>query len=100
ERGEQVVAVHVDGRARGGADPDGVDVHAGLLGDGGGRDGGRVGPAGRGALILPVGGQHDRGGRPVADGRDAPVAAEADRPVRDRGQRGEDGVAERRAAAG
>ena len=33
ERGEQVVAVDVDGGARGGADPDGVDVHAGLLGD-------------------------------------------------------------------
>ena len=91
ERGEQVVAVDVDGGARGGADPDGVDVHAGLLGHRGGRVGAGVG-AGRGpGFVLPVGEQHDRGRRPVADVRRAAVAAEGDRLVRDRGQRGEDG---------
>ena len=96
ERGEQVVAVDVDGGARGGADPDGVDVHAGLLGHRGGRVGAGIGTraAGGPGFVLPVGEQHDRGRGPVADVRRAAVAADGDRFVRDRGQRGEDRVAE------
>src|ERR1700722_3964474 len=84
ERGEQVVAIDVDGGARGGADPDGVDVYAGLLGDRGRRVGAAVGP-GSGAfaagpgLVLPVGDQHDRAGGPGADVRRAAVAPDGDR---------------------
>src|SRR5947208_530542 len=73
ERGEQVVAVDHDGGARGGADPDGVDVHAGLLGHRGRRVGAGVG-AGGPAVVLAVGEQHDGGRGPEADVRRVAVA--------------------------
>src|SRR6185437_1745169 len=85
ERGVQAVAVNIDGGPGGGADADGVDMDARLLGDRGGR-----GRADTAALVLPVGEHHDRGRGPVTDGRHGVAAPDGDRPARDRGQRADD----------
>src|SRR5215831_8024262 len=90
ERGVQAIAVNVDGGPRGGADTDGVDMDARLFGDRGG-----PGRADSLALVLPVGEHHDRGRGPVADVRRGAAAPDCDRLARDRGQRGDDGRAQR-----
>src|SRR5215470_10105254 len=90
ERGVQAEAVDVDGGPGDGADTDGVDMDARLLGDRGGR-----GHADTLALVLPVGEHHDRGRGPVADVRRGAAGPDGDRLARDRGQRGDDGSAQR-----
>src|SRR5215468_1457290 len=90
ERGVQAIAVNIDGGPGGGADTDGVDMDARLLGERGGRS-----QAGSPALVLPVGEHHDRGRGPVADARRGATALDGQRLARDRGQRGDDGGAQR-----
>ena len=93
ERGLNAIAVDLDRRAVSRADPDGFDVHPGVLRSGR-RHRCRVGVA----LIAAVGEQHDRRRTPVAESRHGAVLADRHRLAGDGRQRGEDRGGQRGAA--